>query len=904
MTTREAFNQFVSPMINPVIGANDMTEVAQVLTAQEDFISSRNTWNPNCDAAAPMYTTEYMASDPSIGLNDPLAVRCAYLEAIHGITPIKWGNTGASWPTMYTLNTLPNCESSIWSLVGVAPTSMQPLPGEADQPDYTWCAVNTGSVAFVHSGERFYMNADWQNYENVGYGGVSNIARIDDAVSGDPVAAEFYMPYNSATVQSDGNVTGSLLQGWVVRFGQWLLAGNNSGAAISVKLPPGNGTALDIHHNLSYPLGSSVTLQIGDYAIFRLPVSGYAAPALLAPTSLTAYAGNARATLLWTGVTGAASYNIYRAQSASGPFSLVATGVSQASYNDTTPSNGGTYYYETAAVSASGTTGPMSPVSAVVLPAATLPAPWTDNDIGSVLAPGSASYSKGVFTVNANGYGIGGASSYCHYVYTPVTGPFTATIRVVSETDANVWSQAGLLVTPSLNPSDEFIDNFVSPSNGISMQGRNTADWNWIIKTISGLTAPYWLRIVRNGSTFTGYCSPDGSTWTFLGTQQMTMSATAYIGICGCAHVSGTTIMTSTYDNFSVTGSTTYLPRTTVSLSGSQSKNNWYSGPVTATLAAQGNGYPVSATYYTLDSGSEQPYNGPISISGDGVHVLDYWSVDANGDVEATNYQTVGIDSTPPTSTGSASANLITLTATDNVSEATTYYSIDGGAYQGCAAPFNVTTAGSHTISYYAVDEAGNVGATNTLTVSATPPHTTATLTGALAGGVMYNSNVVFALSATGANPIAATYYSVDGTAPVKYTSPFTVPGWGTHTVIYWSVDSAGNVEAQNIQTVNMLPGSNLPAPWLDMEHRQLRPSRLGQLQQCQRAVPCARLRNRHLGNLRRVPLCLSDALRQLHHFGACRLRDEHVELGEIRGDGSPIPCRWFGLCRYADHAR
>jgi hypothetical protein len=73
------------------------------------------------------------------------------------------------------------------------------------------------------------------------------------------------------------------------------------------------------------------------------------------PTGLTATAGNAQATLSWTASTGATSYNVYRGTTSGGEAGTpVATGVTTTSYTDTGLTNGVTYYYKVAAVSAGG----------------------------------------------------------------------------------------------------------------------------------------------------------------------------------------------------------------------------------------------------------------------------------------------------------------------------------------------------------------------------------------------------------------------------------------------------------------------------------------------------------------------------------------------------------------------
>jgi hypothetical protein len=51
------------------------------------------------------------------------------------------------------------------------------------------------------------------------------------------------------------------------------------------------------------------------------------------------------------------------------------------------------------------------------------------------------------------------------------------------------------------------------------------------IATVSGRTAPQWVRIQRIGSSFRAFYSTNGSTWTqFGGNKTISMSTNAFIG--------------------------------------------------------------------------------------------------------------------------------------------------------------------------------------------------------------------------------------------------------------------------------------------------------------------------------------------------------------------------------------
>ena len=101
----------------------------------------------------------------------------------------------------------------------------------------------------------------------------------------------------------------------------------------------------------------------------------------------------------------------------------------------------------------------------------------------------------------------------------------------------------------------EYIFAMVSPttSHGVSLQyrtatGGSAAD----AADISGPAAPYWVRVVRSGTNFTGFMSSDGATWTQITNAiPITMSSNVMVGLAVCAHNSST-LSTATFDNVSI----------------------------------------------------------------------------------------------------------------------------------------------------------------------------------------------------------------------------------------------------------------------------------------------------------------------------------------------------------------
>jgi hypothetical protein len=159
----------------------------------------------------------------------------------------------------------------------------------------------------------------------------------------------------------------------------------------------------------------------------------------------------------------------------------------------------------------------------------------------------------------------------------------------------------------------------------------------------------------------------------------------------------------------------TIPPTTTVVTNPAVPSSGWYTSPVTVQLSATDNahGSRVKNLQVTLDSQSSV-FNDPaaqaasLSVTGDGNHSLTYFATDYAGNVESTKSLDIRIDGTPPVSSASVNAGLVTLSSTDAVSGVyKTYYSIGESAnineYTG---PIPATV---HKVYYWSVDIAGNV---------------------------------------------------------------------------------------------------------------------------------------------------------------------------------------------------
>jgi hypothetical protein len=95
----------------------------------------------------------------------------------------------------------------------------------------------------------------------------------------------------------------------------------------------------------------------------------------------------------------------------------------------------------------------------------------------------------------------------------------------------------------------------VSPSGGVEFLTRSTTNGSTSAVGAAG-AAPVWLKLARSGSTFTASTSPDGTTWTKVGTATISMAANVYVGLVVCSHTTSA-LNASTFDNVNAGDATT-----------------------------------------------------------------------------------------------------------------------------------------------------------------------------------------------------------------------------------------------------------------------------------------------------------------------------------------------------------
>ncbi|HSI32373.1 MAG TPA: hypothetical protein VK986_02190, partial [Tepidisphaeraceae bacterium] len=481
----------------------------------------------------------------------------------------------------------------------------------------------------------------------------------------------------------------------------------------------------------------------------RLPtVTGLAVDSV-APTTGTFH---------WTAVAGATGYRIDRSTdnsswttgvgtTAAGVTSYTATGLSELTH----------YYFRV--VGTAGTTISLYHGNFfLATPDATPPAQWTSADIGAVGGPGAAgANTSNVFSVIGSGADIWGTADAMRYLYQPLVGDGEIVARVASVENTDDWVKAGVMIRESTAAGARNAFMLISRASGAQWQYRSSTGGSSSSVNSAGKAAPYWVKLGRVGNVFTGSVSTDGSAWTVIGTQTITMGASALVGLATTAH-NNAEIAKATFDNVTlsnaaptiatnpaaspatVTGTTTAL--SVLAADDHGEANLTYAWTVTAAPAgATGAAAPTFSA-----NGTNAAKAATATFYRAGAYTLTLTATDAGGltvsrTVNVTVSQTLTAITVTPASGAQAAANggavQFAAAAVDQFGQpmARTFtWSVTGTG--NAVSSSGLFTAGPNAGSYTVTATSGSVGGSAGVTVTA--PVVAATVAGRR---VFYNNS-------------------------------------------------------------------------------------------------------------------------------------------------------------------
>ncbi|MDR1190982.1 MAG: hypothetical protein LBK60_04860 [Verrucomicrobiales bacterium] len=169
---------------------------------------------------------------------------------------------------------------------------------------------------------------------------------------------------------------------------------------------------------------------------------------------------------------------------------------------------------------------------------------------------GDTVVADGQFAVSAGGADISGVADSFRFVWQPLvggTGGILARVATVSGSGgADVWAKAGLMVR------EDFTGGARNALLRVTHGGNTRLHWRAAEggDTDGGVTftggAPRWLYLEQDGVTTRGYDSADGENWRFVGSVDLGLSGTVYLGLAATSH-NNNALTVAVFDNIEVT---------------------------------------------------------------------------------------------------------------------------------------------------------------------------------------------------------------------------------------------------------------------------------------------------------------------------------------------------------------
>ena len=188
---------------------------------------------------------------------------------------------------------------------------------------------------------------------------------------------------------------------------------------------------------------------------------------------------------------------------------------------------------------------------------------WTGTNIANATPAGNFTENEGTFTVQGGGSNISGAADTFYFVNRQLVGNCDFRARVVSMAGGLSSAKAGVMIrqTTAGGSRGAFMSVYGTGGNSYSWRTRPTDAASWVTTSNSGAPSfPRWVRVVRNGNTYTGYTSIDGATWTAIGNPgTVSMTEPMLIGLAVTSN-NTSALCTAVFDNVSITPTSNIAP--------------------------------------------------------------------------------------------------------------------------------------------------------------------------------------------------------------------------------------------------------------------------------------------------------------------------------------------------------
>jgi len=205
-----------------------------------------------------------------------------------------------------------------------------------------------------------------------------------------------------------------------------------------------------------------------------------------------------------------------------------------------------------------------------------LPTRWTTQDIGNTGLSGSACFSNGNFTLKGSGDDIGGNTDAFRFAFQTLVGDGEYIAQIATMDTSDALNKCGIMIRETQSATSRYVFIGFTSGNGAIFQTRSATSGTTttINSPDKNIASPYWVKLIKTGSTYSAYISSDGISWNALGNPinaNFGAGAAVYAGLAITSH-NNSKLSTATVAQYSY--STGVLPVTLLSFNASLNLNN------------------------------------------------------------------------------------------------------------------------------------------------------------------------------------------------------------------------------------------------------------------------------------------------------------------------------------------
>lgn len=196
---------------------------------------------------------------------------------------------------------------------------------------------------------------------------------------------------------------------------------------------------------------------------------------------------------------------------------------------------------------------------------------WAESDhTYSTPDPSYTILSDYSMSITSGGKTWGEYDNYASYFLANIKGDFTVTVKIRSQGNTDSWAKAGIMVKDEIpdnaknkngygytiiaaTPGNGAVFQYDSDNDGFCDQFKNTTPYK--------PSPPYWLKLTKEGKTYTGYYSLDGTDWTEVksvtyGTMKLTQDVGLFV--TSGTNNSQSTVLFEDFTSDNASAATTY----------------------------------------------------------------------------------------------------------------------------------------------------------------------------------------------------------------------------------------------------------------------------------------------------------------------------------------------------------